>query len=85
MDKKVRSLPSLPLVLSVGVLDLAESTACGSARRFGGASVGGASPRLGSEPRIRAPESRDQKDAPAWDTNESSTGAIQNGEGDLAK
>ncbi len=35
--------------LRVGLLDLVQSTACGSARRIGGVSVGGACPRLGSD------------------------------------
>ncbi len=48
-----------------------------------GESVGG--PRLGSDagPAVRAPESRHLKDAPACAMNESSTGTIQNSEGDL--
>ncbi len=65
--------------LCVGVLDLAQSTACGPARRFAG-DLAARDSGLTQDLRARV---RDQKDAPACATNESSTVAFQNAEGDL--
>ncbi len=84
MEYKVRILPPLPLgfeafPLRVGVLDLAQSTACGPARRIGASLLVALAHDSGLTQDLRA-RVRDQRDAPTCDTNESSTGAFQNGE-----
>ncbi len=78
----MRSLPPLPLAgfeafpLRVGVVDLAQSNACGHARRFAGDSAASAS---ACAPKV-APESPPRKDTPAGEEDESSTLALANGE-----
>ncbi len=67
------------LPLRVGVVDLPQSIRWGSARRIGGDLVARDS-GLTQDARARVPP---LKDAPACDKNDSSTGAIQNGESDL--
>jgi hypothetical protein len=74
-----------PFPVLIGASDVVQSTAWEPPRRIGGVSVGGAAndPGLCPYPRYLRARFRDLKDAPTCEEDQSSTEAIQNGEGDL--